>query len=357
MAWNRGVAGPGLFPALAKAWCRGAAGRFVQQNQFLESTVPECLKRRGGVRQAAACDDAAGGLAAVGASEASAFFFEARTFRTWRATFQASRAGLSLLQRVGHGSVRAGPDPSAPRPRFLQRGHRGLAGSLRQALMGDGLPEFVRRRVQVVEKNIYQATCVRQTTPSAASHTLQTPHPFYVVVAAGQLEQSLSRRFRVERFPHRVSVSASGSNLQIQIQTDPRYFDFVVRAAVREVMGFQVPVARIDDLLQGEIWAALDNTRRPSKQLKDLSDIARLLEAEPSLKTRPAGDSCQDSGIRVIRSKMRRVQHGSDSNRSRRSSRTPVNRTGDPVRFDGGRQRTRGERRRSRRRCGSAHHF
>ena len=49
-------------------------------------------------------------------------------------------------------------------------------------------------------------------------------------------------------------------------------------------MGFPLPVARIEDLLQGKIWAAHDRTRRPSKQLKDLSDIARILEVEPQLR-------------------------------------------------------------------------
>jgi hypothetical protein len=75
------------------------------------------------------------------------------------------------------------------------------------------------------------------------------------------------------------------SKLQVQIQTNPRYFEFVNRAVVRDVMDFQLPVARIGDLLQGKVWAALDSTRRPSKQLKDLSDIARLLEVDPQLKT------------------------------------------------------------------------
>lgn len=110
-----------------------------------------------------------------------------------------------------------------------------------------------------------------------------------IVVAAEHietLEKSLSRLFKVERFPHSINVSAPGSKLQIQIQTDERYFDFVDRATVREVMDYRLPVARIEDLLEGKIWAALDTTRRPSKQLKDLSDIARILEVAPDLRAR-----------------------------------------------------------------------
>jgi hypothetical protein len=110
-----------------------------------------------------------------------------------------------------------------------------------------------------------------------------------IVVAAEQiemLESSLSRRFTVKRFPHSINVSAPGSKLQVQIQTDDRYFDFVERATEREVMDYRLPVARIEDLLQGKLWAAVDATRRPSKQLKDLSDIARILEVAPELRAR-----------------------------------------------------------------------
>jgi Nucleotidyl transferase AbiEii toxin, Type IV TA system len=110
-----------------------------------------------------------------------------------------------------------------------------------------------------------------------------------IVVAADQietLEASLARRFTVRRFPHSINVSAPGSKLQVQIQTDERYFEFVDRATIREVMDFELPVARIEDLLQGKIWAALDSTRRPSKQLKDLSDIARIIEVAPALRIR-----------------------------------------------------------------------
>jgi hypothetical protein len=45
-------------------------------------------------------------------------------------------------------------------------------------------------------------------------------------------------------------------------------------------MDFRLPALRIDDLLQGTVWVALNTTRRPSKHLKDWSDIARLLEVE-----------------------------------------------------------------------------
>jgi len=57
-----------------------------------------------------------------------------------------------------------------------------------------------------------------------------------------------------------------------------------------EALGLELPVARIEDVLQGKIWAAQDQTRRPSKRQKDLADIARLLEARPDLRPRVPAD-------------------------------------------------------------------
>jgi Nucleotidyl transferase AbiEii toxin, Type IV TA system len=110
-----------------------------------------------------------------------------------------------------------------------------------------------------------------------------------VVIAVDRLleaEKLLSDEFHVERFPHSLNVSALGSDLRVQIQTDPRYAPFVARSTMRDVLGLHLPVASVEDVLQGKIWAALDPGRRPSKRQKDLADIARLIEVHPSLRER-----------------------------------------------------------------------
>lgn len=110
-----------------------------------------------------------------------------------------------------------------------------------------------------------------------------------IVIAIEQLEAVealLATSFNLQHFPHSLNVSVPGSDLRIQIQTDPRYYDFVDRATEQEVLGLVLPVASIEDLLQGKVWAAQDPQRRASKRQKDLADIARLLEAEPSLRSR-----------------------------------------------------------------------
>jgi hypothetical protein len=108
-----------------------------------------------------------------------------------------------------------------------------------------------------------------------------------LVVAVDQLplaESLLRSQFEVEVFPHSLNVSDPGSKLRVQVQTDPRYFDFVDRASHRDVLDVALPVAQLADILQGKIWAAQDPARRASKRRKDLLDIERIIEAFPHLR-------------------------------------------------------------------------
>ncbi len=108
-----------------------------------------------------------------------------------------------------------------------------------------------------------------------------------LVVAVEHLDRArtlLEANFEVRSFPHSLNVSLAGSDLRVQVQTDPRYLSFPERAVRQTVLGLELPVARIEDTLQGKIWAAIDPERRGSKRQKDLADIARLLENWPDLK-------------------------------------------------------------------------
>jgi predicted nucleotidyltransferase len=108
-----------------------------------------------------------------------------------------------------------------------------------------------------------------------------------LVIAVDQLEQVealLEPLFDLKRFPHSLNIAVSGSDLRVQIQTDERYSSFVEGAVVRTVLGLELPVASVKDVLQGKIWAALDPERRGSKRQKDLADIARILEKYPELR-------------------------------------------------------------------------
>ncbi len=110
-----------------------------------------------------------------------------------------------------------------------------------------------------------------------------------IVVVAENLQeicrQAEIRGFSSENFPHSVNLNNPRSDLRIQIQTDRRYQDFIAKAEKKSVLGYEMFVARKEDVLRGKLWAYQDETRRKSKRQKDLADILRLLETYPDLKT------------------------------------------------------------------------
>ena len=108
-----------------------------------------------------------------------------------------------------------------------------------------------------------------------------------LVVAVDQIklvEDLFAQEFQVSHIAQSINISLEGSDLRVQIQTDPRYANFVERFEEREILGMTMSVASVEDVLQGKIWAALDSDRRVSKRQKDLADIARLMEAYPDLR-------------------------------------------------------------------------
>lgn len=110
-----------------------------------------------------------------------------------------------------------------------------------------------------------------------------------LAVAIHQLEQVeslLEKHFTVKRFPHSLNISIPGSDVRVQIQTDARYASFLERASTRKVLGMELPVASVEDVLQGKVWAVSDTERRGSKRQKDLADIARILESYPALRSK-----------------------------------------------------------------------
>lgn len=111
-----------------------------------------------------------------------------------------------------------------------------------------------------------------------------------IVVAVGALagvsEAARRRSMRVEEHTHSINITAPGSDLRIQMQTDPRYQAFITRAETRDVLGYRMKVASLENVLQGKSWAALDETRRRSKRQKDLADIMRIIETYPELSER-----------------------------------------------------------------------
>ena len=107
------------------------------------------------------------------------------------------------------------------------------------------------------------------------------------VLAAAHL--SAARRaletmgFQMEDFPHSLNAIRPGSQLRIQFTRDPRYADFPARAKAREILGRQLRVASLPDLVLGKTWAWSDPQRRLSKRKKDELDLIRIGERYPEL--------------------------------------------------------------------------
>ncbi len=106
------------------------------------------------------------------------------------------------------------------------------------------------------------------------------------VVVAGAVDRTVrlleEAGFRAERFEWSVNFTGQ-SAVSLQLSTAADYLDFPSRAVPADVHGILLRVASLDDTLRGKVRAWSDSTRRQSKRIKDLADIARLVEAHPRL--------------------------------------------------------------------------
>ena len=88
--------------------------------------------------------------------------------------------------------------------------------------------------------------------------------------------------FKAERFHWFINFKGR-SQVSMQLSTEELYRDFAKRAVPADVHGILLRVASLDDTLKGKLMAWIDTDRRQSKRIKDLGDIARLVEAHPQL--------------------------------------------------------------------------
>lgn len=94
-------------------------------------------------------------------------------------------------------------------------------------------------------------------------------------------EAAIKSGLKIEQFEHSLNITSESSDLRIQLQTDSRYQEFLSAPQVKNVLGYTMKVARLEDVLQGKVWAYMDKARRKSKRQKDLADILRIIEKHP----------------------------------------------------------------------------
>ncbi|HKP46075.1 MAG TPA: hypothetical protein VJT50_05700 [Pyrinomonadaceae bacterium] len=90
--------------------------------------------------------------------------------------------------------------------------------------------------------------------------------------------------FSLEVFAHSLNATMAGSDLRIQFSTDPRYQDFLNNTSRYDVLGQKVPVASLENVVRGKIWAWSGDSPRLSKGKKDELDLIRIAEKYPELR-------------------------------------------------------------------------
>jgi hypothetical protein len=106
------------------------------------------------------------------------------------------------------------------------------------------------------------------------------------VVAIDAVEKAVATLteagFRAEKFDWSMNFKGR-SKVSLQLSTEEFYRSFPQRAVPADVHGILLRVASLEDTLKGKIKAWSDAERRQSKRIKDLGDIARLVESHPDL--------------------------------------------------------------------------
>lgn len=88
--------------------------------------------------------------------------------------------------------------------------------------------------------------------------------------------------FRSERFDWSVNFKGQ-SAISLQLSTEEFYKEYCSKAIAADVHGILMRVASLEDTLRGKIKAWSTKERRQSKRIKDLADIARLIETHHEL--------------------------------------------------------------------------
>src|SRR5437867_9711042 len=109
-----------------------------------------------------------------------------------------------------------------------------------------------------------------------------------IVVASTKLSviqaELIARGFEVTEHEHSVNAQMKGSQLRIQFTIDKRYQEFLSITSKMDVLGEQVPVASLENIVRGKVWAWNDPKRRLSKRKKDELDLIRIAEKYPQLR-------------------------------------------------------------------------
>ena len=95
--------------------------------------------------------------------------------------------------------------------------------------------------------------------------------------------------WRITEYPYSINAQRragpserTDSLLMVQFSKPEEMQPYIGRAALRPILGLDVPVAALPDLVAAKLAAWAEPRRRPNKRRKDELDLLRLAEAFPS---------------------------------------------------------------------------
>jgi hypothetical protein len=108
-----------------------------------------------------------------------------------------------------------------------------------------------------------------------------------IVIASNEIDRFTSALlecgYTVQRYPFSLNFRKEGSDLSLQVSTDPAYHGLLDRSERKEVLGVLANVASLRDLIEGKIRAWSDPEWRLSKRAKDRADLLRIAERYPEM--------------------------------------------------------------------------
>jgi len=96
--------------------------------------------------------------------------------------------------------------------------------------------------------------------------------------------EPIAEGFDVTEDQHSDNAQTKESKLRIQFTTDERYQQFLSDTRLTRVLENDVPVASLENIVRGKLWAWRDPKRRLSKRKKDELDLIRVAEKYPGLR-------------------------------------------------------------------------
>lgn len=139
--------------------------------------------------------------------------------------------------------------------------------------------------VDCLEKADIPGCAIRVAVNHWAAEPMVTQDVGFVVATAA-IERTVgilsNAGFPAQKFEGSVNFKGR-SKVSLQLSTEDFYRDFPARAVAADVHGILLRVASLEDTFRGKMKAWSDSSRRQSKRIKDLGDIARLVESHAHL--------------------------------------------------------------------------